>query len=156
MPRNRSNAVVVCHPVTVPLVRSAARWVALCLLAAVIPGCVAAGPSIPPTTAPTARPTPTPVTVSVATPGDAAALVIATNPLFSGAGPEDPNVIGASKWWVAEPLPDGGYEIRVTVGWGDCMAGCIERHVWTYEVTPAGTVELISDEGDPVPSDLPG
>jgi hypothetical protein len=36
------------------------------------------------------------------------------------------------------------------------MAGCIERHVWTYEVSPAGAVELVSDEGDPVPSDLPG
>ena len=45
--------------------------------------------------------------------------------------------------------------IEITVGWGDCMAGCIERHVWTYEVSPDGTVELIAEQGDPVPADLP-
>ena len=109
------------------------------------------------TTAPTAsaRPTPTPVTAEVSSPGDAAALVIATNVLFAGAKAEDPNTIGASKWWTATPLAEGGYEIEITVGWGDCMAGCIERHVWTYEVSPDGTVELIAEDGDPLPADMP-
>jgi hypothetical protein len=94
------------------------------------------------------------VTAEVSSPGDAAALVIATNPIFAGALPEDPTMIGASKWWSATPLTTGGYEIAITVGWGDCMAGCIERHVWTYDVSPEGTVELIAEQGDPVPVDL--
>jgi hypothetical protein len=128
-------------------------------VAALVLATVAAcgGTGGPPSAAPTpsARPPPTPVTAEVAAPGDAAALVIAANPIFAGAMPENPDTIGASKWWVATPLAEGGYEIVITVGWGDCMAGCIERHTWTYEVSPDGAVELISDEGDPVPSDLP-
>jgi len=123
------------------------------LLAVAIAACGGAATS--PAPSPSARPTPTPVTAKVSTPGDAAALVIATNPIFAGAKAQDPNTIGASKWWVATPLDGGGYQIAITVGWGDCMAGCIERHLWTYEVSPDGTVELIADEGDPVPSDLP-
>jgi hypothetical protein len=95
------------------------------------------------------------VTAEVSSAADAAALVIATNPIFAGAMPEDPNAIGASKWWVVTPLTTGGYEIAITVGWGDCMAGCIERHTWTYEVSPEGAVELLAEVGDPVPSDLP-
>jgi hypothetical protein len=123
------------------------------LLALAIAACGGAATS--PAPSPSARPTPTPVTAEVSSPGDAAALVIATNPMFAGALAEDPNTIGASKWWVATPLDGGGYEIAITVGWGDCMAGCIERHVWTYEVSPEGTVELIAEQGDTVPSDLP-
>ena len=48
-----------------------------------------------------------------------------------------------SKWWVATPLSEGRYRIDITIGWGDCMAGCIDRHVWTYEVWPDGKVELV-------------
>ena len=123
------------------------------LLIVVLAACGGAASTVAPTAS--ARPTPTPVTAEVSSPGDAAALVIATNPMFTGAMAEDPNTIGASKWWVATPLANGGYEIVITVGWGDCMAGCIERHTWTYEVAADGTLELIADEGDPVPSDLP-
>lgn len=107
------------------------------------------------TPAPTVRPTPTPITVRVATAADAAALVIATNPMFAGTMEQRPDVIGASRWWTAEALPGGGYRIEVTIGWGDCMAGCIERHIWTYEVDANGGLKLVSETGDPVPSDLP-
>jgi hypothetical protein len=113
----------------------------------------AASPS--PSPAPTPRPTPTPIAATVTTPADAAALVIATNPMFTGTMELRPDVIGASRWWTAEALDGGGYRIEVTIGWGDCPAGCIERHVWTYEVDPSGGVELVSETGDPVPSDLP-
>jgi hypothetical protein len=91
----------------------------------------------------------------VTSPADAAALVIATNPMFTGTTELRPDVIGASRWWEAEALDGGGYRIEITIGWGDCPAGCIERHVWTYEVDASGGVELVSEAGDPVPSDLP-
>ena len=117
----------------------------------------ACGPaaSSPPTAAPTTRPTPTPVAATVATPEDAATLVIATNPVFAGTTQLDPEMIGASRWWTAEPLPGGGYRIQITVGWGDCQAGCIDRHVWTFEVDPDGTVRPIGEEGPELPVDLP-
>jgi hypothetical protein len=75
--------------------------------------------------------------------------------MFAGAMEQDPELIGGSKWWTATPLPGGGYQIVMTVGWGDCMAGCIERHTWTFNVAPDGSIEKVADEGDPVPADLP-
>jgi len=82
--------------------------------------------------------------------------VIATNPLFAGAGELDPNLIGTSKWWVASANAGGGYTIVVTLGWGDCPSGCISRHTWTFDVDADGTVDLTSETGEPVPSVLPG
>lgn len=123
-------------------------------LSAALAACGAAGAPTP-TAAPTARPTPTPVAVTVASPADAAALVIASNPLFAGTMELRPDVIGASRWWTGEALPGGGYRIGLTIGWGDCMAGCIERHVWTYDVDASGGLTLVSETGDPVPSNLP-
>jgi hypothetical protein len=124
------------------------------LLAAALAGCGAASAPTP-SPAPTIRPTPTPITVTVASPADAAALVIATNPLFAGATELRPDLIGASRYWKAEPLSSGGYRIAMTLGWGDCPAGCIERHVWTYDVDASGGLTLVGETGDPVPSDLP-
>ena len=127
----------------------------LLVVSAAVAACGGAGaPS--PSPAPTIRPTPTPIIAPATTPAEAAALVIATNPIFQGAMPLTPDVIGASKWWVATPLAGGGYTIELTVGWGDCQAGCIQRHVWTFEVAADGTVKLVSEAGDEVPTDLPG
>lgn len=117
--------------------------------------CSAAGAGPSPTPAATVRPTPTPIAAKVASPEDAATLVIASNPIFAGAAKQNAELIGASKWWTATPAADGGYQIEITVGWGDCMAGCIERHVWTYLVEADGTLELVKEEGDDVPTDLP-
>ena len=124
------------------------------LLVAALAACSAAGaPS--PTPVPTVRPTPTPIVARVSSPADAASLVIATNPIFTGTMELRPDVIGASRWWTATPLASGGYRVELTLGWGDCMAGCIERHVWTFDVDASGGVKLVSETGDPVPSDLP-
>ena len=123
------------------------------ILVTVIAGCSAAGSS--PSPVPTTRPSPTPIVVPVSSAADAAALVIATDPRFAGAIQLTPDLIGGSKYWKAEQLPGGGYRIELTLGWGDCPAGCIERHVWTFEVDANGGVKLISETGDPVPSDLP-
>jgi len=145
--------------ITIP--RPALIGAALVLGTAAACGGSAGGPSVAPTatvrptpTAVVEAPTPTPVTVVVGSPFDAATLVIATNPLFTGAAPRDEGMIGMSKWWVATPLSEGRFRIDVTIGWGDCMAGCIDRHVWTYEVWPDGTLELVSETGPEVPPDV--
>ncbi len=122
-------------------------------LAFVLAAC--SGATASPTPQPTPRPTPTPVGSPVSNPQEAAALVLATNPLFSDARQLDPDLIGQSRWWAASPLADGGYTIEVTVGWGDCPSGCINRHVWTFEVTADGTITLAGETGDEVPQPLP-
>ena len=130
------------------------RSFALVALVTTLAAC-GAGAAPTPSPGPTLRPTPTPIVARVASPGDAAALVIATNPIFAGTMELRPDVIGASRWWTAIPLASGGYRVELTVGWGDCPAGCIERHVWTFDVDASGSVRLVSETGDPVPSDLP-
>lgn len=64
-------------------------------------------------------------------------------------GPQIPNMIGQSEWYEAfEEV--GGFGVTITVGSGDCQAGCIERHTWTYHVAYDGTITLVSDEGDDI------
>ena len=136
--------------------RAPRRALLLGLLLTLLLAACGGAPTPSPSPVPTPRPTPTPIAAPVSTPEEAAALVIATDSRFAGTMPLTPDVIGASQWWTATPLAGGGYTIELTMGWGDCQAGCIERHVWTFEVDPQGTVELISETGDPVPSPLPG
>ena len=127
---------------------------AIAVLASAAAAC-GAGAALTPSPAPSAGPTPTAIVVHVSSPTDAAALVIATNPLFAGAAELRPDMIGASKYWKAEVLPNGGYRIELTIGWGDCPAGCIERHIWTFDVDATGGVNLVGETGDPVPSGVP-
>lgn len=133
----------------------------------VVAACTGAGPSgssAPTSTAPAATPTPTlrapsptPIAVDVASPADAAALVIATDPRFEGAIALTPDIIGASKWWGATAVAGGGYRVTITIGWGDCPAGCINEHVWDFEVSADGQVTLIGESGDPISSGgIPG
>jgi hypothetical protein len=120
-------------PVKMPL--------ALLLLVSLIAGCASGA----------AAPTTEPVTTAEA----AAARVIAENPALAGIEPENPDMIGACCFWRAEESADG-YRLEFEVGWGDCQAGCIDRHRWTYEVARDGSVELIAEEGPPVPTGVPG
>ena len=47
--------------------------------------------------------------------------------------PLRPDMIGQSTWY--EAFADGdGFTVNITVGQGDCQAGCIERHTWSYRV----------------------
>jgi hypothetical protein len=63
--------------------------------------------------------------------------------------PLRPDMIGQSSWY--EAFADGdGYAVNITVGQGDCEAGCIDRHTWRYHVTADGTVELTGEDGEPV------
>jgi hypothetical protein len=94
--------------------------------------------------------------VPVTTAAEAVARVIALEPRLTGIAPRDPGLIGQAAWYEVTPASGvGAFVVTVRIGWGDCPAGCIDRHVWTYEVTPEGAVELVGETGDPVPSELP-
>jgi hypothetical protein len=88
----------------------------------------------------------------VLSPEDAAARAIATDKRFAGAAELVPGVIGASKWWRATPVVDGGYSIAITLGSGDCPAGCINNHTWTFAVAADGSVTKTGESGDPWPT----
>ena len=63
--------------------------------------------------------------------------------------PLRPDIIGASTWYEASQSGER-FSVTITVGQGDCQAGCIERHTWTYNVDATGTVELVGEDGDDV------
>lgn len=84
---------------------------------------------------------------------EAVELVLAQDPLFAPIPPYDPDLIGLPAWTKVEPTADG-WQVTVRIGWGDCPSGCIDEHVWTYEVTTAGEVTLRSEEGPEVPADF--
>jgi hypothetical protein len=122
-------------------------WLMALLL--VLAACSSAGGS--PST-----PSPSPSGSPVTSPEDATARVQAAHPEFAGLGPLDPDVIGACCWAEAKAV-EGGYQVVFTVGWGDCPAGCINRHKWTFAVAPDGQVGLIGEEGPEVPANvMPG
>jgi hypothetical protein len=91
---------------------------------------------------------------SVTNPDEAAQRVLALDPHFAGLQPKNPDLIGACCFYEATPTADG-YQVNVELGWGDCPAGCINRHRWSYSVAPDGSTTLLSDTGEPVPSNFP-
>lgn len=123
--------------------------VVVALLSIILSGCSA-------TASPTGSASPAPsAPVSITTPDQAAARVGQMVPGLAGITERDPDVIGACCFWQATET-DAGFRLTYEVGWGDCPAGCIERHRWVYSVTRDGFVELVSEEGPPVPSGVPG
>jgi hypothetical protein len=124
--------------------RLAGTVVALAILAA---GCAAAGspgPSAPGSS------TPAPSTGATLSQAQAIAAVLAADPQFAGIGPLDPNLIGQSAWYEVSPATVG-WRVVITKGWGDCPAGCISRHTWTYDVDGVRGVVLVDEGGDPLP-----
>ena len=128
---------------------SAARFRALLLAVSLVLAACATGGGAPSGASPGP---PTLPAAPVLSPEDAAARAIATDRRFAGAAELDPGVIGATKWWRGTPLADGGYSIAITVGSGDCPAGCISQHTWTFTVTADGSVTKTGESGDPVPT----
>ena len=127
-------------------------FAALAILIAVVIAAGCATPGGSPTPTPTVTPSPVPPSptlppvADVSTPAQAAALVLAHEG-FGRMQPLLPNLIGQSAWY--EAFADGdGFAVRITVGAGDCQAGCIEHHTWNYAVARDGTITLVSDEGD--------
>lgn len=49
-------------------------------------------------------------------------------------------------------LGDDFIELGYSVGSGDCPAGCINRHYWTFRVFESGRVTFRGESGDPLPS----
>jgi hypothetical protein len=80
----------------------------------------------------------------------AAQLALAQQDRFRGIGPYDPNLIGQAAWYKVEAAGDG-WEVQIRIGWGDCPAGCISEHRWTYGVSRDGSVHLIGEDGDALP-----
>jgi hypothetical protein len=113
------------------------------------------GAAAPP---PSASPSPTPVPSNgpVTSSQEAAARVLASHPEFTRIGPLNPDLIGQCCWWEVARVP-AGYQVLIHVGWGDCQAGCIEKHEWTYAVSADGSIGLVGEKGSAVPAGiLPG
>ena len=85
----------------------------------------------------------------------AAAAVAAADARFAGLGPKNPDLIGQCCSMDVTPSATG-YDVTVEIGWGDCPAGCINRHRWFYTVASDGTVVLQREEGPAVPAGVPG
>lgn len=131
--------------------RGSALGVALlALLLSAVVACGAAGGASP--SSPSSTPTPPPSHGPVTTPEEAVAAVIAVEPRFTGIGPQDPDLIGQSAWYEVTPASGvGAFVVDIRVGWGDCPAGCINEHTWTYVVQTDGTAQLQSEGGDVMP-----
>lgn len=115
---------------------------------AIVVGACAAGGGPGPTASPSAPARP------VLTEADAVARVIAAEPRFTGITARDPDLIGQASWYEVMPASGvGAYLVTMRIGWGDCPAGCIDEHSWTYAVGPDGAVKLQSEGGSPVPPD---
>ncbi len=84
---------------------------------------------------------------------DAVARVMATHPEFARIGPLNQDLIGQCCWWEVATVP-AGYQVLIHVGWGDCQAGCIDRHEWSYTVSPNGAIGLIGEKGSAVPAGI--
>jgi hypothetical protein len=116
-----------------------------------VAACAGAGSGATPAPSTPVAPTLQPVT----TPEGAVAAVIAREPRLTGITEFDPDLIGQGTYYeVTQASGVGAFLVRVTVGWGDCPAGCINRHEWLYAVQPDGTAVLQSESGDPVPNDV--
>jgi hypothetical protein len=79
--------------------------------------------------------------------GAAVKLALAQQARFAGIGPYDGNLIGQAAWYQVADVEDG-WQVVIRIGWGDCPAGCINEHRWTYAVGRDASVELIREEGD--------
>jgi hypothetical protein len=100
-----------------------------------------------------AMPTPAPKP-PVVTEDDAVQAVVAAEPRLAGITRRDDQLIGQSAWYeVVSASGVGAFIVTVRIGWGDCPAGCIDEHTWTYAVQPDGTVVLQQEAGPPVPPD---
>ena len=115
-------------------------------------GC-ASGAASAPTAAASAAP------AASASPIDSAdgavAAVLAANPRFGNLHPFDANAIGQCCGYRVTSTADG-WIVTVEVGWGDCPAGCIDRHSWAFSVDRSGAVVLQQESGPKVPAGLPG
>ena len=116
-----------------------------------------ASPSAAASAAPSAEPSASASSGAVDLPIDtaekAAARVGQVNTLLAGIKAKDPDAVGQPHYWEATRVP-GGWQLEFHVGWGDCPAGCIDEHVWTYEVRNDGAAVLVKETGDRIPPEV--
>jgi hypothetical protein len=129
--------------------RLAPPLLALSVLLAACAG--SAGSSPAPSNGPASSPAFSPAG-PVTTEAEAVAAVVAQEPRLTGITAKDPDMIGQSSFYEVTPASGvGAYVVNVTVGWGDCPAGCMAEHTWSYAVAPDGTVTVLKETGGPVP-----
>ena len=116
-------------------------------LALLVAACGSSAPSGTPVATDGGAPTTTPI--SVASEEAAMAVVRGRSPLFDGIERKNPDLIGQGSWWDAKAV-EGGWRVTVEVGWGDCPAGCIDRHTWTWDVSPDGRTAFGGETGTPL------
>jgi hypothetical protein len=119
--------------------------------ASVTVGPPSSSPVLSPSSAPSAQPGASGATVTSAE--AAFAAVQARSPWFDGVKQKDPSLIGQASWWRATPSTDGAWTVTVDIGWGDCQAGCIDHHVWVWQVASDGLVTLQSETGSALSAD---
>jgi hypothetical protein len=124
----------------------AATSIGIAVIVLLIAGCGSGGPTLP---AGSTAPAPSAIVTSA---DEAMAAVRARSPLFDGLQRKDPKLIGQGSWWDAQEAPDS-WLVTVQVGWGDCQAGCIDRHTWTFHVM-GGDAAFASEEGTPLADDV--
>ena len=94
----------------------------------------------------------------ITTSEEAHAAVLAAGAPFAEFALLTDNLIGADSWYQAkgEVGSDAPWTIVYTYGWGDCPAGCISTHTFTYLVDPlTGAATFDSHQGDTLPADAP-
>jgi hypothetical protein len=84
------------------------------------------------------------------TKAEAARLALAQDARFAGIAPRDESLIGQASWYEVTAADDG-WQVVVRIGWGDCEAGCINEHRWTYAVGRDATVHLTDETGETLP-----
>jgi hypothetical protein len=138
------------------MTRPHATALLLPILLLIVGGCASGAATAPPGSSPAASPIPSASLVAgiPTTPDEAAALVIASDPRFTGIGKKNPDLIGACCFYEATATGGGSFAVTIEIGWGDCPAGCSERHRWFYVVNQDGAIGLQREEGAPVPSDV--
>lgn len=68
------------------------------------------------------------------------------------ASAEVDGVVGDGNRITYESLPGGGGKKYVfSRGWGDCLAGCINRHYWEFTIAPSGSITM-QERGDDLSS----
>ena len=120
--------------------------VSIAIMAVLVAGCAGGAAS--------QSPSPSPAPTAILTPEAALSRVISTEKRLTGITQRNVDLIGQASWYEVAPASGvGAFVVTVRVGWGDCPAGCINQHRWTFSVAPDGTVTVLSETGDPVPDD---
>jgi hypothetical protein len=138
---------------TLPLTARSLLAFATLAVALVLTAC--SPTTTPPASAPDVPASLEPASSTEITSADAAAaLVLASDSRFANLAPKNPDLIGQCCFYEVTPSADG-WEVKIEIGWGDCQAGCIDRHHWFYAVDRKGDVRLDREDGSPLPPGVP-